>query len=82
MPLGRLRASAQFDVLHEPEFGCVVFRFRCGSRAEEERVNRMLPDALFDGGIAVIGHTVVRERACLKLTFCNPATGDSDVDRR
>ena len=78
---GRLRASAEFDVLHEPEFGCVVFRFRCISRAEEERVNRMIPNALFNGGIAVIGHTVVRERACLKLTFCNPVICDSDVER-
>jgi L-2,4-diaminobutyrate decarboxylase len=65
-----------FELLHWPEFGCVVFRY-IGPDADAR--NRATPNNLFDSGRAVIGHTVVNGRPCLKLTFSNPCTSEGEI---
>ena len=49
-----ISARAAFELLHEPEFGCVVFRYRAGDALNEES-----PKRLFLAGQAVVGHTRV-----------------------
>jgi glutamate/tyrosine decarboxylase-like PLP-dependent enzyme len=66
------------ELVTAPEFGSVVFRFRPGA-AGADRVNARIPDLLLARGRAVVGHTVVRGKPALKLTFCNPATEDRHV---
>jgi L-2,4-diaminobutyrate decarboxylase len=59
------------QLLHPPETGCVVFRYR-SEKADSNRLNAALRQHLFDRGLAVLGHTVVRGQQCLKLTCLNP----------
>jgi L-2,4-diaminobutyrate decarboxylase len=72
----RISAMQDFEVLHEPEFGCVVFRY---VRGDTGAINRSIAQQLFDTGRAVLGHTIVEGKACLKLTFCNPCTTEQQV---
>lgn len=73
-----IRGSADLELVTEPQFGAVVFRFRPGLETAAS-VNDRIPKILFAAGQAVVGHTVVRGEPCLKLTLCNPATGASQV---
>ena len=66
-------ACPDLELVARPAFGCVVFRFR------EARLNEAVPKALFASGRAVVGHTVVRGAACVKLTLCNPEISEEDV---
>jgi L-2,4-diaminobutyrate decarboxylase len=60
-----------FDLLHQPQFGCVVFRYR-PANGDSHRVNEMIPLQMFEEGVAVLGHTIVKGEAALKLTINNP----------
>lgn len=66
--------NPNFELLHEPEFGCVTFRVR-----GDDGANRRLPDELFRAGRAVLGHTKVHGRPSLKLTFNNPCVSEEEV---
>jgi L-2,4-diaminobutyrate decarboxylase len=71
----------RFEPVHEPQLGCVVFRYRSlHPRVNADRLTAELPRHLFRAGRAVIGHTRVRGRAGLKFTFLNPCTPPADVD--
>jgi L-2,4-diaminobutyrate decarboxylase len=72
----RIALMEDFELLHEPEFGCVVFRYT-GDNAEA--LNRTIAQDLFNSGCAVLGHTFLKGRACLKLTFCNPCTMEDQI---
>jgi L-2,4-diaminobutyrate decarboxylase len=72
-----IRANAVFELLHEPEFGCVVFRHAPLNGSMD--VNEAISRDLFERGRAVIGHTVVGGRACLKLTMGNPCATEKDI---
>ena len=71
-----LAADPRFEPLHRPEFGCVVFRY-LGDDADW--LNDALPKYMFRRGEAVIGHTRIDGRPCLKLTLINPLTGEDDL---
>lgn len=73
-----IRDSADLELLASPQFGAVVFRFRCGT-AEARRVNERIPQVLFAEGRAVVGHTIVHGEPALKLTLCNPVTEEYQV---
>ena len=47
---------------------------------ESNSFNAELRQRLFESGIAVIGHTVVRGRQCLKLTCMNPSVSARQVE--
>lgn len=72
--------------LHEPAFGCLVFRYVPRSAREVERlrvdqVNAGIPKRLFERGTAVIGHTKVKGVGeAIKFTFNNPAIPEAEVE--
>jgi Aminotransferase class-III/Pyridoxal-dependent decarboxylase conserved domain len=71
-----ISALPDFETLHEPEFGCVAFRY---TGPDADVVNRAIAKGLFDSGRAVLGHTAAHGRPCLKLTFNNPCTTEEQV---
>jgi len=73
-----IKASPQLELLTEPQFGAVVFRFRPVLDASDS-INEAIPRVLFERGQAVVGHTVVRGKPCLKLTLCNPAATPDEI---
>jgi len=76
-----IQSSPPLELLVEPEYGCVVFRYRpSGSKIDGDRLNSALRQGLFDCGLAVIGHTRVRGQQWLKLTCMNPATSEEEID--
>ena len=76
-----IHGNPALDLLHEPEFGCVVFRYRpLRPDADSDALNAALRQKLFERGVAVIGHTRVRGRQCLKFTCMNPMTSEKDLD--
>lgn len=77
-----IRHTEKLELICEPQLSTVVFRYLPrGSRSEADRRNAMLRQMLFDRGIAVIGHTRVRDRQCLKLTCMNPAVSADEIER-
>jgi L-2,4-diaminobutyrate decarboxylase len=77
-----VRASRDLELVCEPQLSTVVFRFiSSGRESDADRINREIPQKLFDRGVAVIGRTRVQGRHCLKLTCMNPATTEADMER-
>jgi L-2,4-diaminobutyrate decarboxylase len=71
----------RLEPVHDPRLGCVVFRYRPDDAdADADHLNDMIRHRLFDTGRAVIGHTRVGGRSCLKFTFLNPCTGPAAVE--
>lgn len=76
-----IRANPALELLHQPQYGCVVFRYRPSRPgADSDQLNASLRQNLFERGVAVVGHTRVRGRQCLKFTCMNPATSERDID--
>jgi L-2,4-diaminobutyrate decarboxylase len=76
-----IRANPALELLHEPRYGCVVFRYRPSRPdADSDALNTALRQKLFERGVAVLGHTRVRGRQCLKFTCMNPMTSEKDLD--
>ena len=77
-----IRNSRDLELVCEPQLSTVVFRY-IPSRPESnaDRINREIPQRLFDRGVAVIGRTRVQSRHCLKLTCMNSAMTVADVER-
>ena len=76
----RVAADPRFELLHRPDFSAVVFRWRSGGPAElDNLLNDAIPKQLFRDGKAVLGHTRVDGRACLKETLINPLSSDRDL---
>jgi L-2,4-diaminobutyrate decarboxylase len=65
----------------QPQLSTVVFRY-VPSQADldADRVNTALRQRLFDQGVAVIGHTRVRNCQCLKFTCMNPAVSEGQFE--
>jgi L-2,4-diaminobutyrate decarboxylase len=77
----RIRQNQRFELLNEPQMGCVVFRYQPStSRVDPDLLNRTIRDRLLERGEAVLGHTRVHGRQCLKFTCMNPMTKESDLD--
>jgi L-2,4-diaminobutyrate decarboxylase len=75
-----IRAASDLELICEPQLSTAVFRYippQAGSDAD--RINSEIRQRLFDRGVAVIGHTRVRGRQCLKLTCMNPAATEADL---
>jgi L-2,4-diaminobutyrate decarboxylase len=66
-----LARDPAFELLHEPEMTCVVFRLRGAD-------NDAIRHAMFNAGEAVLGHTVVAGRSALKFTLLNPTVTLAD----
>ena len=76
-----IRNHPALELLHNPQYGCVVFRYRpAGADSDSDALNPALRQKLFERGIAVIGHTRVRGRQCLKFTCMNPTVSEKDIE--
>lgn len=75
-----IRKTPQLELVCEPQLSTVVFRYSPSKGTlDSDVLNARLRQRLFDRGLAVIGHTRVRNRQCLKFTFMNPATTQADL---
>ncbi len=73
--------TSSLQLVHGASLSTVVFRYlpaRPG--VDHDGLNAALRQRLFDQGIAVIGHTRVGGRQCLKLTCMNPAVSDAQME--
>ena len=76
-----IRRNPPLELLNEPEYGCVVFRYRpSGPEIDGDRLNGVLRQRLLERGLAIIGHTRVGGRQYLKLTCMNPATSEQEIE--
>jgi L-2,4-diaminobutyrate decarboxylase len=76
-----VRATPRLELLCEPQLSTVVFRYiPSAAELDSDRINANLRQRLFDRGLAVIGHTRVRNRQCLKLTCMNPTGTESQME--
>jgi len=75
-----IHKDSRLELIHEPELSAVVFRYSpANPNINADRLNADLRQHLFDSGQAVIGHTIVRGRQCLKLTCMNPTTSKKQI---
>ena len=76
-----IRRARDLELICEPQLSTVVFRYVAAAKElQSERVNAEIPQNLFGQGTAVIGHTRVREKQCLKFTCMNPTTSEADLE--
>jgi L-2,4-diaminobutyrate decarboxylase len=78
----QIAAHPELELLHQPQFGCIVFRYRPSrQKADADAINSTLRQELFDRGQAVIGHTRVLGHQWLKFTCMNPMTTEEDISK-
>ena len=76
-----IRTTPELDLVAEPQLSTVVFRYLpATTQVDADSLNAMIRQRLFDRGLAVIGHTRVRHRQCLKFTCMNPAVTEEDLE--
>lgn len=76
-----IRNHPALELLHTPQYGCVVFRYRpAHPDSDGDTLNAALRQKLFERGVAVIGHTRVHGRQCLKFTCMNPTTSEKEIE--
>jgi len=76
-----IRKTDRLELVHDPTLSCVVFRYLPSKpRGDANALNAQLRQRLFEQGMAVIGHTIVRARQCLKLTCLNPMTSQQQIE--
>ena len=75
-----VRQTPNLELVCEPQLSTVVFRYIPQQAAlDADRINASIRRRLFESGSAIIGHTRVRGRQCLKFTCMNPATSDRQM---
>jgi L-2,4-diaminobutyrate decarboxylase len=76
-----VRETSRLKLVCERQLSTVVFRY-VPSRPEldSDRINAALRLRLFDRGDAIVGHTRVQNRQCLKFTCMNPTVTESQLD--
>jgi L-2,4-diaminobutyrate decarboxylase len=71
----------RLELISHPQLSAVVFRYVPQMDADSNQLNTALRQRLFDRGLAVIGHTRVRNRHCLKFTCMNPTVTEHQLER-
>jgi L-2,4-diaminobutyrate decarboxylase len=75
-----VRETRHLELICDPQLSTVVFRYvPARADTDSDGLNATLRQRLFDRGLAVIGHTRVRNRQCLKITCMNPAVTNSQM---
>ena len=75
-----VRKTPRLELICDPQLSTVVFRYVPARRdRDSDRLNATLRQRLFDRGLAVIGHTRVHSRQCLKITCMNPTVTNSQM---
>jgi len=76
-----IRRTSQLELVCEPQLSTVVFRYiPQPTEADADHLNAAIRRSLFHQGLAVIGHTRVGSRQCLKFTCMNPATTRQQIE--
>jgi len=75
-----IRTMPELELVCEPQLSTVVFRYVPSTGTDADRVNLAIRQRLFDRGLAVIGHTRVHNRQCLKFTCMNPVTTEAHME--
>jgi L-2,4-diaminobutyrate decarboxylase len=76
-----VRDTPQLELMCEPQLSTVVFRYvPCRPELDPDHINATVRQHLFDRGLAVIGHTRVRNRQCLKFTCMNPTVTETQME--
>ena len=75
-----IRKQPSLEIIAEPQLSTVVFRYLPSAPHDSNLLNARLRQTLFSEGIAVVGHTRVRNMQCLKFTCMNPATSDEQIE--
>lgn len=74
-----IRRTPRLELVCEPQLSAVVFRYLPGITIDPDAFNSRLRRSLFEQGVAVIGHTRVRNLQCLKFTCMNPAVTEDQI---
>jgi len=78
---GIVSRDSSLEIVHGGSLSTVVFRYVPERKGiDEDEVNAAIRQRLFDRGSAVIGHTRVRGRQCLKFTFMNPSVSEEQIE--
>lgn len=76
-----VRQTPHLELISKPQLSTLVFRYLPSeSNIDTDRINAAIRQQLFESGRAVIGHTRVRNRQCLKFTCMNPATTEAQFE--
>jgi L-2,4-diaminobutyrate decarboxylase len=76
-----IRNTPHLELMCDPQLSTVVFRcVPAAPGVDADQLNAALRQHLFQGGKAVIGHTRVRGRQCLKFTCMNPAVTEDQIE--
>ena len=73
-------AAKDLELICEPQLSTVVFRYLPDLVTKADWLNRAIRQRLFDRGVAIVGHTSVGGRPCLKFTCMNPVTTETDLE--
>jgi len=77
-----IRSSQRLELVCEPQLSTVVFRYAPSRTGHDsDSFNAILRQRLFDRGLAVIGHTRVHTRQCLKFTCMNPTVTEDQMEQ-
>jgi L-2,4-diaminobutyrate decarboxylase len=74
-----VRRTQRLELVCEPQLSTVVFRY-VPSQGKPDRINSAIRQRLFEKGEAVVGHTRVLDRQCLKFTCMNPSATEADME--
>jgi len=74
-----VRRTPQLELVCEPQLSTVVFRY-VPSQGSPDRINAAIRQSLFEKGEAIVGHTRVLDRQCLKFTCMNPSATEADME--
>ncbi len=74
-----VRGTSQLELVCDPQLSTVVFRY-LPTRADSDETNSAIRQRLFDRGQAVVGHTRVGGRQCLKFTCMNPSVSEVQLE--
>ena len=75
-----IRKQDRLKIVAEPQLSTVVFRYLPSAPQNSNSLNMRLRQILLNEGVAVVGHTRVRNMQCLKFTCMNPATSDEQIE--
>jgi L-2,4-diaminobutyrate decarboxylase len=76
-----VKQTPQLELMCEPQLSTVVFRYVAADPAiDSDKLNATLRQRLFNRGLAVIGHTRVRNRQSLKFTCMNPTVTEHQLE--
>jgi L-2,4-diaminobutyrate decarboxylase len=75
-----IRRTPQLQLTCDAQLSTVVFRYMPERETSDpDAINSAIRQRLLDRGLAVIGHTRVRGKQCLKFTCMNPTATQDDL---